>query len=135
VSKPASASATFVVARTPAARELAADLERQGLVVRGYANSLRITVRSPADDDLVLRALGAEPPPSDRRSATVFRPGVRASLVLDGSGRVKSATGNPERDQEIERRAAEERFDLELVAEPGADVTRALDEAIERARR
>ena len=127
--------ANFVVARTPAAPELAADLASRGLVVRGYADSLRITVRSPADDDLVLRALGAEPSPSDRRSATVFGPGVRVSLVLDGSGRVRSVTGDADRDREIERRAADEGFDLELVAEPGADVTRALDEAIERARR
>lgn len=122
--------ANFVVARTPAARELAANLERRGLVVRGYADSLRITVRSPADDDLVLRALGAEPPPSERRSATVLGAGVRVSLVLDGSGRVTCATG----DRELERRAREAGYDLEVVAEPGADVTRALDEAIERAR-
>jgi histidinol-phosphate aminotransferase len=126
--------ANFVVARTPAARELATDLERRGLVVRGYADALRITVRSPADDDLVLRALGAEPPPSDRRSATVLGRGVRVSLVLDGSGRVRSDTGDADRDREIERRTADEGFDLELVAEPGADVTHALDEAIERAR-
>jgi histidinol-phosphate aminotransferase len=127
--------ANFVVARTPAAGELAANLASRGLVVRDYADSLRITVRSPADDDLVLQALGADPPPSERRSATVLGPGVRVSLVLDGSGRVRSATGDPERDREIERRASDEGFDLELVAERGADVRRALDEAIERARR
>jgi histidinol-phosphate aminotransferase len=123
--------ANFVVARTPAAGELADDLARRGLVVRGYADSLRITVRSPADDDLVLRALGAEPPPSERRSATVFGPGVRVSLVLDGSGRVRCANG----DRDLERRASAAGYDLEVVAERGADVKRALDEAIERARR
>ena len=124
--------ANFVVARTAGAAELAAELERQGLVVRGYADSLRITVRSPADDDLLLQALGAEPPPAGRRSATVFRPGVRASLVLDGSGRVRSATGDFRRDREVERRAADSSFDLELVADPGAleaDVAGALEEA------
>ena len=125
--------ANFVVARSPSAPELAADLERRGLVVRAYADSLRITVRSPADDDLVLRVLGAEPPPSERRSATVFREGVRASLVLDGSGRVRSATGDLRRDRELERRAADSSFDLELVADegaPDADVEGALDEAL-----
>src|SRR5256886_13711014 len=124
--------ANFVVARSAAAPELAAELEGRGLVVRGYADSLRITVRSPADDDLVLHALGAEPPPANRRAATVFRPGVRASLVLDGSGRVRSATGNLQRDREVERRGADSSFDLELVADVGArdaDVAGALDEA------
>jgi histidinol-phosphate aminotransferase len=124
--------ANFVVARSADAPRLAAELEHQGLVVRGYPDSLRITVRSPADDDLVLRALGAEAPPADRRSATVFRPGVRASLVLDGSGRVRSAT------REAEHRAVEAGWDLELVADRGAedaDVARALDEAIALATR
>jgi histidinol-phosphate aminotransferase len=125
--------ANFVVVRSADAPRLAAALERRSLVVRGYADSLRITVRSPADDDLVLRALGAEPPPAGRRSATVLRPGVRASLVLDGSGRVRSATGEARRDREVERRGVEDGWDLELVADAGADdddVARALDEAI-----
>jgi histidinol-phosphate aminotransferase len=128
--------ANFVVARSAAAPELTAELERRGLVVRGYADSLRITVRSPADDDLLLRALGAEPPPAGRRSATVFRPRVRASLVLDGSGRVRSATGDARRDRDVERRGADSSFDLELVADPGAldaDLAGALDDAIARA--
>jgi histidinol-phosphate aminotransferase len=123
----------FVVARSAEAPKLTAELESLGLVVRGYADSLRITVRSPADDDLVLKALGAESPPTGRRSATVFRPRVRASLVLDGSGRVRIATGDPQRDREVERRATDSSFDLELVADPGArddDVAGALDEAI-----
>jgi len=130
--------ANFVVVRSAGAPHLAAELERRGLVVRAYADSLRITVRSPADDDLVLRALGAEPPPAGRRSATVFRPGVRASLVLDGSGRVRSSTGDAPRDREVERRGVDAGWDLELVADPGADgddVARALDEAIALATR
>jgi histidinol-phosphate aminotransferase len=125
--------ANFVVARSTDAPSLAAELEGRGLVVRGYADALRITVRSPADDDLVLHALGAEPPPAGRRSATVFRPGVRASLVLDGSGRVRSTTGDLRRDREVERRGAESSFDLELVADGGAshaDVAGALEDAI-----
>jgi histidinol-phosphate aminotransferase len=125
--------ANFVVARSADARKLAAELERRGLVVRGYAESLRITVRSPADDDLLLHALGAEPLPAPRRSATVFGPSVRASLVLDGSGRVRSVTGDPRRDREVEHRAAESSFDLELVADPSArdaDVAGTLEQAI-----
>jgi hypothetical protein len=126
----------FVVARTPDAPAHMAELERRGLVVRGYADSLRITVRSPADDDLVLQALGAEAPPAERRSATVFRPGIRASLVVDGSGRARSVTRDVARDRELERRAIESGFDLELVADPGArdqDVFGAFDDAVARA--
>jgi hypothetical protein len=125
--------ANFVVVRTTRAPELAADLERRGLVVRAYAESLRVTVRSPADDDLVLQALGAEAPPAAVRSATVLGPGVRASLVLDGGGRVRSATGDFDRDRDIEERSADAGFDLDLVADLTAragDVTGALEEAI-----
>ena len=125
--------ANFVVARTVEAPALAAELEGRGLVVRGFADSLRITVRSPADDDLVLRALGVEPPPAERRSATVFAPGVRASLAADGSGRVRSATGSDERDHRVEALAAAEQLDVELLADPGAtdeDVERVLRDAL-----
>lgn len=128
----------FVVARSADAPGLADELESRGLVVRGYADSLRISVRSPAEDDLVLRALGAEAPPAGRRSATVFRPGVRASLVLYGSRRVRAATGDLRRDREVELRAAESSYDLELVADPDADdadVAGALEEAIALATR
>jgi histidinol-phosphate aminotransferase len=50
--------ANFVVVRTEDALERAADLERRGLVVRAYPDLLRITVRTPADDDRLLEALG-----------------------------------------------------------------------------
>ena len=68
--------------------------------------------------------------------STVVREGVRASLVLDGSGRARSATGDVQRDRDIERRATDASFDLELVADAGArdaDVEGALDEAIDLA--
>jgi histidinol-phosphate aminotransferase len=125
--------ANFVLARTPEAPRLAAELERQGLVVRGLAGALRIGIRSPADDDLVLRALGLEPPASERRSATIFRPGVRVSVASAGLGRARSATGDAARDRRVEALAAEQGLDLELVADPSAsdeDVEAALDEAL-----
>jgi histidinol-phosphate/aromatic aminotransferase/cobyric acid decarboxylase-like protein len=125
--------ANFVVARTPEAPALAADLERRGLVVRGYDKALRIGVRTPSDDDLVLRALGLEAPASERRSTTVFRPGVRVSVAFEGSGRARSATGDAERDRRVEALAAEQGLDLELTADPGAageDVQSALREAL-----
>jgi histidinol-phosphate aminotransferase len=127
--------ANFVVVRTPEALALAAELEGRGLVVRGLADSLRITVRSPADDDLVLRALGVEPPPSGRASAIVFGRGVRVSVAAEGSGRARSTTGKDERDRHVEALAVELQIDIELVAEPDAtdgDVEQALGEALEQ---
>ncbi len=125
--------ANFVVVRSPEALAVAAELEGRGLVVRGLEDSLRITVRSPADDDLVLRALGVEPPPSERPSATVFGPRVRVSVASEGSGRARSASGQDERDRRVEALAVETWIDIELVADPGAadaDVEGALDEAL-----
>jgi histidinol-phosphate aminotransferase len=124
--------ANFVVVRTPEAPALAEELERRGLVVRAYPDTLRIGVRSPADDDLVLHALGVEAPPASRRSATVFRDAARVSLVLDGAGRASSRTGDDDYDHRIEERAVAAGWDLEVVADPGApraQVEEALGEA------
>jgi histidinol-phosphate aminotransferase len=125
--------ANFVVVHTAAAPALAAELEGRGLVVRSFPDALRITVRSPADDDLVLRALGLEPPPAERPSATVFGPGVRVSVAAEGSGRARSVTGNDERDRRVEALAAAELLDVELLSDPGAtdeDIERPLQEAL-----
>jgi histidinol-phosphate aminotransferase len=126
----------FVVVRTPQAGAIAGQLERRGLIVRAYPDSLRITVRSPADDDLLLAELGIEAPAAAIRSATVFAPGIRVSLVIDGSGRATSATGDEARDSRIEEQAGNEGIDLELVAEEGLGderVEAALAEARTRA--
>ena len=128
--------ANFVVLRTSEAPELAERLERRGLVVRAYPDALRIGVRSPADDDCVLGALGIEPPPASRRSATVLGPAVRVSLVLDGTGRVSSRTGDDDFDSRLEARAVDAHWDLEVVTDRGATldaVERALTEAEDQA--
>jgi histidinol-phosphate aminotransferase len=128
--------ANFVVVRTPEAPHLSGRLERRGLVVRAYPDALRIGVRSPADDDLVLRALGIEPPPALRRSATVLGPTARVSLVLDGTGRASSRTGDDDYDCRIEERAFAAGWDLELVADAGTrrgELDRVLAEAEEQA--
>src|SRR6266508_739647 len=52
----------FVVVRTPQARTLAGQLERRGLVVRAYRDFLRITVRSPADDEAAALELPCKRP-------------------------------------------------------------------------
>lgn len=126
----------FVVVRTSGAEELADSLERRGLVVRAYSDLIRITVRSPADDDLLLRQLSVDVPTASTRAATVLAPGVRVSLVLDGSGRSMSATGDEARDRRIEDEAHDEGVDLELVADPETsdeEVGSALTEARDRA--
>jgi histidinol-phosphate aminotransferase len=126
----------FVVVRTPQAGAIAGRLERRGLVVRAYPDSLRITVRSPSDDDLLLAELGVDAPAAATRSATVRGPGVRVSLVIDGSGRARSATGDEARDRRIEEQVGKEGIDLELVAEDGLSderVEAALAEARTRA--
>jgi histidinol-phosphate aminotransferase len=112
--------ASFVVVRTLKAPELAEKLERRGLVARSYADALRISVRSPADDDLVLTALGIDPPMASRRSATVLGVAVRVSLVLDGTGRVSSRTGDDDEDHRIEAHASARGWDLEVVADAAA---------------
>ena len=118
----------FVVVRTPQADAIAGQLERRGLVVRAYSDFVRITVRSPADDDLLLAELGMDAQAAAVRSATVLGPGVRVSLVIDGSGRATSATGDEARDARIEEQARNEGIDLELVAEDGLS-----DERVEAA--
>ncbi|HEY7196782.1 MAG TPA: histidinol-phosphate transaminase [Gaiellaceae bacterium] len=130
------AHGNFAVVRTPDALELAAGLEQRGLVVRAYPGLLRIGTRSPADGDLLLEALGIDPPPAARRSATVLGAGARVSFVLDGSGRASSRTGDDAYDARVEEGAAENGWDLELVADAGAardEIDRILAEAEERA--
>jgi len=129
--------ASFVVVRTADAPGLALELERRGLVVRGYADLLRISPRTSAEDDLVLTALGVDPPPAAHHSSVVFAPAVRVSLALDGRGRATSRTGDNGRDAGLEARAAAAGWDLEAVADEGAEsavLEAALAEAEERAR-
>jgi histidinol-phosphate aminotransferase len=128
--------ANFVYVHTQEAGALAGRLEERGLVVRAYDDAFRITVRTPADDDLILAALGLEPPTGAPRSATVLRRGARASLLLDGSGRTRVSTGDHARDRRFERVASEANLDLELVAEQTAreeEVAAVLGAALARA--
>jgi len=122
----------FVLVRTVEAPTLAADLARRGLVVRAYSDALRITIRSPSEDDLLLAALGIEAPWSSRRSATVIADKLRVSLTLDGSGRASVATGDDERDAHLEAHALEAGWDLELAADADAGAA-AIDAALAQA--
>lgn len=110
----------FVYVRTRDAAAISTRLEQRGFVVRTYADALRITLRSPGDDDLLLDALGAAAGPSLRRSVTVLAPHLRVSLTLDGSGRSSVRTGDDPFDEKLERQAQANGWDLELVADADA---------------
>jgi histidinol-phosphate aminotransferase len=120
-------AANFVFVRTTDARALTDRLEERGLVVRCFSEGIRATVRSPTDDDVLLRALGAEPPPTDgRRVATVVRTtaetALRIGLDLDGEGRARVATGIGFLDHLLALMAFHGGLDLEVVAAGDLDV-------------
>jgi histidinol-phosphate aminotransferase len=115
----------FLYVRTD--EDVAASLESQGLIVRPVSGGIRITVRSPAEDDVLLRALGADPDrPAIGRSATVVRTttetSVRVTLELDGSGRARVATGVGFLDHLLTLLAFHAGFDLEVLAGGDLDV-------------
>jgi histidinol-phosphate aminotransferase len=109
--------------------DLAALLETHGLVVRKVGGGIRITLRGPSDDDLILRALGAATESEGGRSArssTVIRTttetALRVTLDLDGSGRTRILTGIGFLDHLLTLLAFHAGFDLELVAGGDLDV-------------
>lgn len=114
----------FVVVRTD--EPLAERLEAQGIVVRTFPGAIRITVRRPSENDVVLRALGAEPGPAPGREATVLRTttetALRLTVSLDGSGRTRVETGIGFLDHLLTLLAFHAGFDLELLAGGDLDV-------------
>jgi imidazoleglycerol-phosphate dehydratase len=89
-------------------------------VPRRVRGGVRITLRIPSDNDLVLAALGAGAPPPPGRTATVIRTttetALRITLDLDGSGRSRVATGVGFLDHLLTLLAFHAGFDLELLA-------------------
>jgi len=108
----------FVFVRTD--EPLGNRLEAQGLVVRVFAEGIRVTVRRPSENDVLLRALGVEPGPGQGREATVLRTttetALRITLGLDGTGRTTVATGIGFLDHLLTLFAFHAAFDLELLA-------------------
>src|SRR5207244_1136649 len=102
------------------ATEVAERLEQLGLVVRSYPDLIRITVRLPAENDLIVAALGAVPAPARRRSAVVVRTtaetALRISLDVDGQGRARVVTGLGFLDHLLQQFAFHGGLDLELLA-------------------
>ena len=113
----------FVVVR---GADRADELEAQGLVVRRRADAFRITVRLPAENDRILAALGAAPAPAETRSSLIVRTtaetALRVSLVLDGRGRARIATGVGFLDHLLTLLAFHGGLDLELIAGGDLDV-------------
>lgn len=110
----------FVVIRTTEPSELAARLEREGLVVRAVEHAIRVTPRRATENDILLRALGADPGLPVGREATVIRTttetALRLTLGLDGSGHVRVATDIGFLDHVLTLLAFHAGFDLELLA-------------------
>jgi histidinol-phosphate aminotransferase len=114
----------FVFLRTD--EPLAERLEAQGIVVRSFAEGIRVSIRRPSENDVLLRALGADPGPSHGREATVLRTttetALRLTLALDGSGRTRVETGIGFLDHLLTLFAFHAAFDLELRAGGDLDV-------------
>jgi histidinol-phosphate aminotransferase len=101
-------------------------LERQGLVVRDVPGGIRITLRRPTENDVLLRALGATPGPAPGRAATVVRTTTETALCLtldlDGRGFARVATGIGFLDHLLSLLAFHAGFDLDLAAGGDLDV-------------
>jgi histidinol-phosphate aminotransferase len=117
-------AANFVFVRSE--EPLGARLEAQGLVVRIFEEGIRITVRRPPENDVLLAALGAEGGAPAGRSALVVRTttetALRLSLDLDGSGRARVDTGVGFLDHLLTLCAFHGGLDLELLAGGDLDV-------------
>ncbi len=114
----------FVFVRSE--KPLAAGLEAKGLVVRMVPGGIRITLRRPTDNDVLLRALGVDVTTVPGRAATVIRTttetALRITLDLDGSGRVRVGTGIGFLDHLLTLLAFHAGFDLDLLAGGDLDV-------------
>ncbi len=108
----------FVLVRSEQA--LATELEAKGLVVRAVPGGIRITPRGATDNNVFLRALGIDVETSPGRSATVVRTttetALRITLDIDGSSRVRVATGIGFLDHLLTLLAFHAGFDVEALA-------------------
>jgi histidinol-phosphate aminotransferase/imidazoleglycerol-phosphate dehydratase/histidinol-phosphatase len=93
---PLESHANFLFLPVPEPEALAEQLLERGCVVRVTGGGVRITVRDYEDDDLLLAALEGACAPQSRRARHVratAETALRVRLELDGSGRVRVATG------------------------------------------
>jgi histidinol-phosphate/aromatic aminotransferase/cobyric acid decarboxylase-like protein/imidazoleglycerol phosphate dehydratase HisB len=101
-------------------------LEERGLIVRKVAGGIRITLRTPADDDVLLQALGTQVESAPDRTATVIRTttetALRVTLDLDGAGRSRISTGIGFLDHLLTLLVFQAGFDVELLAAGDVEV-------------
>jgi imidazoleglycerol phosphate dehydratase HisB/histidinol-phosphate/aromatic aminotransferase/cobyric acid decarboxylase-like protein len=93
---PLESHANFLFVPVPDPDAIAEQLLARGCVVRVTGGGIRITVRDIEDDDLLLAALEGASAPQGRRARHVratAETALRVRLGLDGSGRVRVATG------------------------------------------
>ena len=106
--------------------DLGASLEAKGIVVRCFAEGIRVTLRRPTENDVFLGAMGADVGPPVGREATLVRTStetaLRITLGLDGSGRSFVATGIGFLDHLLTLFAFHAGFDFECVAGGDLDV-------------
>jgi histidinol-phosphate/aromatic aminotransferase/cobyric acid decarboxylase-like protein/imidazoleglycerol phosphate dehydratase HisB len=114
----------FIWIRTDS--DVADRLETMGIIVRRFAEGIRVTIRRPSENDVFLRALGAEPGPARGRETTVIRTStetaLRITLSVDGSGRSHVLTGIGFLDHLLTLLAFHAGFDLDCVAGGDLDV-------------
>jgi histidinol-phosphate aminotransferase/imidazoleglycerol-phosphate dehydratase/histidinol-phosphatase len=150
--EPLPSAANFLFVPLPEPASLARPLLRSGVVVRELPDGIRISVRDPEDDDLLLEALARaldRPAPvaaagrrrvRHLRATAETRMSVR--LALDGAGRVRIDTGAGLYDHLLEQLAFHGGLDLVLEGagdlETGEhhtaeDAALALGQALDRA--
>jgi imidazoleglycerol-phosphate dehydratase/histidinol-phosphatase len=122
--EPLPSAANFLFLPVPEPADLGEALLRSGVVVRVFAEGLRITVRDREDDDLLLEALARaleRPAPVASAGARRVRhlhataeTRIRVRLALDGAGQVRVATGAGLYDHLLEQLAFHGGLDLVL---------------------
>jgi histidinol-phosphate/aromatic aminotransferase/cobyric acid decarboxylase-like protein/imidazoleglycerol phosphate dehydratase HisB len=122
--EPLPSHANFLYVPVPDAAALSDALLRQGLVVRGSADAIRVSVRDREDDDLFVETLARildRPSPVAsaggrrvRRLRATAETRISVRLALDGASRVRVATGAGLYDHFLEQLAFHAGFDLVL---------------------
>jgi imidazoleglycerol phosphate dehydratase HisB len=122
--EPLASSTSFLFLPLDNAADVAAGLLRSGIVVRAFADGIRFNVRDAADDDLLVEALAGVldrpspvAPAGGRRARHVratAETSIRVRLALDGSGRIRVATGAGLYDHLLEQLAFHAGLDLLL---------------------
>jgi imidazoleglycerol phosphate dehydratase HisB len=137
--------ANFVYVPTDDGAAIAERLLARGCVVRVQPGGIRISVRDRLDDDILLAALAGAEPSAGRTVRSVRATAettIRVRLGLDGSGRVRVATGSGLYDHLLEQLGFHGGLDLDIDGtgdwETGdhhtaEDTAIALGEALDRA--